>query len=45
MPSPGFEQFQRSMNVSHAQRHQGIGYDLDALGRLTDESAHERWIC
>jgi hypothetical protein len=41
MPSVDLQRFKRSMSIGYEQWHEGIGYDLEALGRLTGaERAH-----
>lgn len=37
MPSKNLEKFQDSMKIGYAEWREGIGYDLDALGKLTPE--------
>jgi hypothetical protein len=46
MAAPDLARFRASMNITYEQWHDGIGYDLDALGRLDpDERAEaEAWL-
>src|SRR5579872_384863 len=37
MPSPELQRFLDSMKIGYEQRHDGIGYDLDALRAMTPE--------
>lgn len=37
MPSEAYQQFLKSMNIGFEQWHDGIGYDLEALQRLSAE--------
>jgi hypothetical protein len=37
MPSADFVKFRDSMNIGYEEWHDGIGYDLEALGRLAGE--------
>jgi hypothetical protein len=46
MPTAAYERFMASTNIDYERWHDGIGYDLDALGELEGAERHaaEQWL-